>query len=153
MHWHAKEFLTPTLLVGPLGVLSKVVGYTQRHYPIVAHPYVRVGFWQNGFFADFYFWAAGFLRGFCRRIFSLHFCGEKVPRKILQEIPGKILQILYDKNPRQLSAEGPGQHIPDMVTGGRTAPARRLFKEVAPFIWFVSVGSSARTRFSQTHVS
>ena len=37
---------------------------------------VRVGVWQNGFFADFYFWAAGFFRGFCRRIFSPHFCGE-----------------------------------------------------------------------------
>ena len=24
----------------------------------------RVGFWQNGFFVDFYFWAAGFFRGF-----------------------------------------------------------------------------------------
>ena len=35
---------------------------------------------------DFYFWAAGFFRGFCRRIFLLIFVG-KVPRKILHENP------------------------------------------------------------------
>ena len=61
--------------------------------------YVRVGSWQNGFFADFYFWAAGFFRGFCRRIFSPHFCGKKCPEKSSRKIPGKILQILYNKNP------------------------------------------------------
>ena len=49
--------------------------------------FFRAGSWQNGFFADFYFRAAGFFRGFSRRIFSPHFCGEKVPRKILQENP------------------------------------------------------------------
>ena len=43
---------------------------------------LSVGFWQNGFFADFYFWAAGFFRGFRRRIFSPHFCGKSA-----QEIP------------------------------------------------------------------
>ena len=70
---------------------------------------VRVGFWQNGFFADFYFWAAGFFRGFCRRIFSPHFCGKKCPEKSSRKIPGKILQNWYNKNPRHISAEGPGQ--------------------------------------------
>ena len=49
--------------------------------------FFRVGFWQNGFFADFYFWAAGSFCGFCRQIFSPHFGGKKVPRKILQENP------------------------------------------------------------------
>ena len=48
---------------------------------------LRVGFWQNGFFADFYFWAAGFFRGFYRRIFFLLIFVGKVPRKILQENP------------------------------------------------------------------
>ena len=71
----------------------------------------RVGFWQNGFFVDFYFCAAGFFRGFCRRIFSPHFCGKKCPEKSSRKIPGKILQNLYNKNPRQLSAEGLGQHF------------------------------------------
>ena len=60
---------------------------------------VRAGFRQNGFFADFYFWAAGFFRGFCRRTFSPHFCGKKCPEKSARKIPGKILQNLYDKNP------------------------------------------------------
>ena len=78
-----------------------------------AHPFFlffcRVGFWQSGFFTDFYFWAAGFCRGFCRRIFSPHFCGKKCPEKSSRKIPDRILQILYNKNPRQFSAEVPGQ--------------------------------------------
>ena len=61
--------------------------------------FVRVGFWQNGFFADFYFWAAGFFRGFCRRMFSPHFCGEKCPEKSSRKIPDKILKMLYNKIP------------------------------------------------------
>ena len=61
--------------------------------------FVRAGFRQNGFFADFYFWAAGFFRGFSRRIFSPHFCGKKCPEKSSRKIPGKILQNLYNKNP------------------------------------------------------
>ena len=59
----------------------------------------RVGFWQNGFFADFYFWAAEFFREFSRRIFSPHFCGKKCPEKSSRKIPAKILQNLYNKNP------------------------------------------------------
>ena len=72
-------------------------------------PFLRVGFWRNGFFADFYSWCTGFFRGFCRRIFSPHFCGEKVPKKSIRKIASKILQNLYNKNPRHISAEGPGQ--------------------------------------------
>ena len=60
---------------------------------------LRAGFRQNGFFADFYFWAAGFFRGFCRRSFSPHFCAKKCPEKSSRKIPGKILQNLYNKNP------------------------------------------------------
>ena len=52
--------------------------------------YFRAGFWQNGFFADFYFWAAGFFRGFYRRIFSPLFCGKKCPEKSSRKIPSKI---------------------------------------------------------------
>ena len=61
--------------------------------------FLRAGFRQNGFLADFYFWAAGFFRGFSRRIFSPHFCGKKCPEKSSRKIPGKILQNLYNKNP------------------------------------------------------
>ena len=39
----------------------------------------RAGSWQNGFFADFYFWAAGFFRGFSRRIFSPGKSAQKNP--------------------------------------------------------------------------
>ena len=74
---------------------------------------LRVGSWQNGFFADFYFWAAGFFRGFSRRIFSPHFCGKKCPEKSSRKIPGKILQNLYNRNPRHISAEGAGQYLSD----------------------------------------
>ena len=62
-------------------------------------PIIRVGFWQNGFFADFYFWAAGFFRGFSRRIFFSSVLWEKCPEKSSRKIPEKILQNLYNKNP------------------------------------------------------
>ena len=60
---------------------------TQRHLKLVVSnlgllPTFRAGFWQNGFFADFYFWSAGCFRGLCRRIFS--FSWEKMRRKILK---------------------------------------------------------------------
>ena len=65
---------------------------------------VRVGFWQNRVFADFYFWAAVF--------FLSSFLWDEVPRfreKSSRKIPGnKILQNLRNKNPRHISAEGPG---------------------------------------------
>ena len=80
-----------------------------------------VGFWQNGFLADFYFWAAGF----CRRIFSPHFCGKKCPEKSSRKIPDKILQILYNKNPRQFSAEGPGQNLRRRSCVGSPPPPSR----------------------------
>ena len=71
--------------------------------------FFRVGFWQNGFFADFYFWAAGFFRGFSPRIFFFSFLWEKCPEKSSRKIPGKILQNLCNKSPRHISAEGPAQ--------------------------------------------
>ena len=42
--------------------------------------------WQNGFFADFYFRAAGFFCGVRCWIFSPHFCGKKSAQK---NAPGK----------------------------------------------------------------
>ena len=56
------------------------------------------------FFVDF---VAGF--------FLLIFVGKKCPEKSSRKIPGKILQNLYNKNPRQLSAEGPGQDMHDLA--------------------------------------
>ena len=68
-------------------------------------------FGRTDFFADFYFWAAGFFRGSSGQIFSPHFCGKKSPEKSCRKIPCKILQNLQNKNPRHISAEGPGQQI------------------------------------------
>ena len=50
---------------------------------------VRVGFWQStAFFAIFIFGQPDFFRVFFyRRLVSPHVCGERVPRKILQENP------------------------------------------------------------------
>ena len=42
---------------------------------------------RTDFSRIFIFVPPDFFRGFSRRIFSPHFCGEKVPRKILQENP------------------------------------------------------------------
>ena len=53
-------------------------------------------------------------RGFLclgRRIFSPRFCGKKCSEKSSRKIPGKILQNLHNKNPRHISAEGPGQEF------------------------------------------
>ena len=72
---------------------------------------IRVGFWQNGFFADFYFWAAEFFRGFSRRIFSPHFCGKKCPEKSSRKIPAKSSKIYTTKILRHISAEWPGQKL------------------------------------------
>ena len=66
------------------------------------------GFGRTDFVVDFYVLAAGFPRP----IFSPHFCGEKVPRKILQENPlQNPLQNLYSKSPRHISAEGPTKNV------------------------------------------
>ena len=66
--------------------------------------FVWVGFWQNRFFADFCFWAAGFFRGICHRFFSPHFCGNKRSEKSSRKIPDKTPQNLHHKNPRHISA-------------------------------------------------
>ena len=95
------------LTMGACAMTNKIFWWQNLQFQIfivVAFPkknsvFVRAGFRQNGFFADFYFWAAGFFRGFSRRIFSPHFCGKKCPEKSSRKIPGKILQNLYNKNP------------------------------------------------------
>ena len=43
--------------------------------------------------------------------FSPHFCGKKCPEKSSRKMPDEILQIFYNKNPRQSSAGGPGQYF------------------------------------------
>ena len=58
---------------------------------------VRAEFWQNGFFAVFYFWAALFSAAIVAGF--LFFCGGKCPEKSSRKIPMKMLQILHNKNP------------------------------------------------------
>ena len=61
---------------------------------------LRVGFRQNGFFADFYFWAAGIFGGFCRRIlFSFLWKNFKVPKKSSRKSPAKSSKIYTTKIP------------------------------------------------------
>ena len=80
---------------------------TQRFFP----GNIAVGFWQNGFLADFYFWAAGFFRGFSRRIFSPHFCGKSAQKNSLGKSPGKSSKIYTTKILQHISADCPGQEI------------------------------------------
>ena len=82
-------------------------------FPARASLNIRAGSWQNGFFVDFYFWAAGSFRGICHRICSpLLLWEKKCPEKqSSRKSRGKILQNLYNKNPRHISAEGLGQKI------------------------------------------
>ena len=60
---------------------------------------MRAGFWQNGFFADFYFWAAGFFRGFCRRMFLLVFVGKRSQKIPPGKSPAKSSKIYTTKIP------------------------------------------------------
>ena len=69
--------------------------YERKH---VEDLFVRVGFWQNGFFADFYFWAAKFYRGFCREIFS-PFCGKIAQKDPPGKSPAKSSKIYASKIP------------------------------------------------------
>ena len=65
---------------------------------------LRVGFWQNRVFAHFYFWAAGFYIADFVAGFLSSFLWESSGKN-----PSKILQNLHNRNPRHISAKGPGQ--------------------------------------------
>ena len=72
----------------------------------VSKLFLRVGFLAERI-------SRGFLllsrRIFCRRILFPSCLWEKCTEKSSRKILGKILQNLYNKDPRQVSAEGPGQ--------------------------------------------
>ena len=68
----------------------------------------RADFFFGGIFI---FGPPDFFRGFCCRIFLLISVEKKCPEQSSRKIPGKLLQNLYNKNPRHISAEGPGQDI------------------------------------------
>ena len=76
-------------------ILDMLYGFERNFVKVRASSLIRVGFWQNGFFADFHFWAAGIFRGFCCRIFSPHFCGKKCPENPQEnprQYPPKLIQ-------------------------------------------------------------
>ena len=56
----------------------------------------------KGSFAAFSFWAGGLFADFLPDLFS--FLWEKWPENFSKKIPDKILQNLYYKNPRRISA-------------------------------------------------
>ena len=74
-----------------------------------------VGFWRNGFFADFYFWAAGFSRISSPDFFS-SCLWEKVPRKIPQlnprQNPPKLIQ---QRSPTHFCS-GAGPRFPETIS-------------------------------------
>ena len=72
---------------------------------------LRVGFWHNRFFADSYFGAAGFFSRISSPDFFASSLWEKCPEKSSRKISSKILPNLHNKNPRHISAEGPGQQF------------------------------------------
>ena len=63
-------------------------------------------FWQNGCFADFHFWAAGFFRGFYRRIVSPLFVGESAQKNPPGKFSKKSAQIYTTKIPNTFLERG-----------------------------------------------
>ena len=60
---------------------------------------VRVGFWQNRFFADFYFWAAGFFADFVAGFLLLIFVGKSAQKNPPGKSPAKSSNISTTKIP------------------------------------------------------
>ena len=110
--------------------------------------FIRVGFWQNGFFADFYFWAAGFFRGFSRRIFSPHFCGKSAQKNPPGKSPRKSSKIYTTKILRHTSADWLGQiYLPDVLADIRPKTLVRPSKWSGP----PNAGTLARTCRADVH--
>ena len=59
----------------------------------------RVGFWQNGVFADFYFWATGFFADFLAGFFLLIFVGKGAQKNPPGKSPAKSSKIYTAKIP------------------------------------------------------
>ena len=67
------------------------------------------GFGRTDFSRIFFLGRRIFSRIFSPDFFSSFLWEKKRPEKSSRKIPAKILQNLYNKNPRHISAEGPGQ--------------------------------------------
>ena len=71
--------------------------------------FFRAGFRQNGFFADFYFWAAGFFRGFSRRIFLLIFVGKSAQKNPPGKSPANPPKFTQQKSSNTFLQIGKGK--------------------------------------------
>ena len=80
-----------------------------------------VGAWQNGFFADFYFRAAGFFRGFSRRIFPLIFVGKSAQKNPPGKSPAKSSKFYTTKIPDTFLQRGRA----DKSKGGSAGGSKR----------------------------
>ena len=67
---------------------------------------VRVGSWQNGFFADFYFWAAGFFADFVAGFFLLIFVGKRAQKNPPGKSPAKSSKMCTTKVPNTFLQRG-----------------------------------------------
>ena len=76
---------------------------------IAPKSFFRVGFWQNGFFTDFHFWAAGF---FFRGFVSSFFIGKNAQKNPPGKCPGKILQYLFKPRRRLSPVQWPKSFSP-----------------------------------------
>ena len=89
---------------------SELQAENRRYRPKIGD--IRGGFWQNGFFPRiFIFGPPDFSADFVGGFFLLIFVGKGAQKNPPGKSPGKILQKLYNKNPRHISAEGLAQEI------------------------------------------
>ena len=126
-HFYCRRFFpgnTVTLILDnyPPSTLQGV-GLGGRKNPRVI---VRAGFRQNGFFADFYFWAAGLFRGCFSPDFFSSFLWEKVPRKNPPgKSPGKSSKFYTTKILQHISADWPGQLLSERIVVVSAPPLSR----------------------------
>ena len=86
--------LSVAIFGGVLGMMSSDSCCVAMPPSISANIFVRGGFWQNGFFADFHTFSPEF--------FSSCLWGKSAQKNpSFRKIPDKTLQISYNQNPRQ----------------------------------------------------
>ena len=90
--------------------IAIIQGAARRAFPRNVDHFLGSDFGRTDFSRIFIFGPPDFSRILSPDFFS-SFLWKKCPEKSSRKIPGKILQNLYNKNPQQLSAEGPGQHF------------------------------------------
>ena len=105
------EFLSKTVLSKQHSArfLTKETSFTKDESEQHRH-HLGLVFGRTDFSLIFIVGPPDFLADFVAGFFLLIFVGKKCPEKSYRKISGKIMQNLYDKYRRHISAEGPGQH-------------------------------------------